>query len=72
MQTTKENLILALLTIGWAWTLIGILGITIGSDDNWNWFTNSPREDELLFLIPGALVACMGAGLWIWGRKLAQ
>jgi hypothetical protein len=32
LQTKGETLSLVLLTIGWAWVLIGILGITIGID----------------------------------------
>jgi hypothetical protein len=63
MQTKGETLRLALLTIGWAWVLIGLLGITIGIDKAWDWLTDSPRDDELLFIIPGPLVACRGAGL---------
>jgi hypothetical protein len=72
MQTKWENLSLVLLTIGWAWGPIGIIGITIGIDTSGSWLTDKPRDDELIFIIPGALVACMGAGLWIWERKRAQ
>jgi hypothetical protein len=72
MQTKWENLSLVLLTIGWAWVLMGVLGSTIGIGNAWEWFTDSPRDNELIFIVPGALLACIGAGLWIWERKRAQ
>jgi hypothetical protein len=55
--------ILLLITVGWAWTLIGLLGMTIGADALWGWFTESPMDDELLFLLPGLLIVGIGVAL---------
>ena len=57
--------ILLFITVGWAWTTIGLLGMTIVADTSWAWFTESSMDDELLFIVPGLLVAGIGVALWI-------